>query len=105
VTFQEAFCARFHCPAAQFHERAFRRCLYSHAVPIAPVLRRLAPAFFREDLQLIQQIGLDRDLEEVDAALSDFQYVNRARQHWLRTGLKIRLSGRRVRELAADLLG
>jgi len=105
VTFQEAFCARYRCPAAQFPDRAFRRCLYPHAVPLALVLRRLAPAFFREDLQLIQQLGLDQDLEEVDAALSDFQYVNRARRHWLRTGLKIRLSGRRVRELAADLLG
>jgi hypothetical protein len=72
---------------------------------MALVLRKLAPAFFREDLQLIQQLGLDRDLEEVDAALNDFQYVNRARRHWLRTGLKIRLSGRKARELAADLLG
>ena len=69
------------------------------------MLRRLSPAFFREDLQLIQQVGLDKDLEEVDAALSDFRYVNRARQHWLRTGLKVRLSGRKVRELAAELLG
>ena len=72
---------------------------------VALVLRRLSPAFFREDLQLIQQIGMDKDLEEVDATLSDFQYVNRARRHWLRTGLKVRLSGRKVRELAADLLG
>ena len=74
-------------------------------MPFAPVLRKLTPTFFREDLQLIQQLGLDQDLEEVDAALSDFHYVNRARRHWLRTGLKIRLSGRRVRELAAELLG
>ena len=105
VTFEEAFCARYRCPAARFPDRAFRLCLYSHAVPLALVLRKLSPSFFREDFQLIQQVGLDQDLEEVDAALSDFQYVNRARRHWLRTGLKIRLSGRKVRALAGDLLG
>ena len=71
---------------------------------VAPVLRWLSPALFQEDRQVVHQLGLCRDLEEVDAALSDFQYVNRARRHWLRTGLKIRLSGRKSRALAAELL-
>jgi hypothetical protein len=53
---------------------------------------------------VIQQVGLARDLEEVDAALSDFHYVNHAHRHWLRTGLKMRISGRKVRMLAASLL-
>jgi hypothetical protein len=105
VTFQEAFCARYGCTPDEFPDRVFRCCLYGHAVPLALVLRRLSPAFFRADLELIQQLGLNRDLEEVDATLSDFQYVNRARKHWLRTGLKIRLSGQKVRNLAAELLG
>ncbi len=105
MTIQEAFCARHQCSVARFPERAFRLCLYSHAVPIAMVLGRLNPALFREDRQVIEQFGLARDLEEVDAALSDFQYVNQARPHWLRTGLKVRLSGRKLRMLAVSLLG
>ena len=104
VTFQETFCARYHCPASEFPERAFRLCLFSHAIPLALVLCRVAPPFFREDRRLIEQLGLDQNMEEVGASLSDFQYVNRARPHWLRTGLKIRLSGRKVRELATTVL-
>jgi hypothetical protein len=105
MALREAYCAHRRCPVVEFPDRAFRECLYGHAVPVAFVLRRLNPGFFREDLQLIDQLSLARDLEEVDAALSDFHYVNQARPHWLRTGLKIRLSGRKARELAASLLG
>jgi hypothetical protein len=53
---------------------------------------------------LIQQLALARDLEEVEANLRDFQYVNVARRHWLRTGLKVRVSGRRVATLARAVL-
>jgi hypothetical protein len=105
MTIQEAFCARHQCPVAQFPQRVFRLCLYSHAVPVALVLGKLNPGLFREDRQVIEQLGLARDLEEVDAALSDFQYVNQARPHWLRTGFKVRLSGRKLRMLAVSLLG
>jgi len=104
VTLQEAFCARYHCSASEFPERAFRLCLYSHAVPVAQVLCKVTPGFFRDDRRLIEQLGLGQNMEEVRASLSDFQYVNRARPHWLRTGLKIRLSGRKVRQLAATVL-
>lgn len=104
MTVAEAFCARQNCPPTQYQERAFRLCLYTHAVPVAFVLYRLSSKLFREDRDVIQQVGLAHDLEEVDAALSDFHYINHARRHWLRTGLKIRISGRKVRLLAASLL-
>jgi hypothetical protein len=105
VTFREAFCARYHCTAAEFPGRAFRRMLYPHAAVLAPLLHRLSPSFFKEDLLVIHQLGLNRNLEEVDATLSDFQYTNRAQRHWLRTGWKVRLSGRKARRFAAELLG
>ena len=102
-TLQDTFCERQDCTAAQFENQIFWRCLYPHAVPLAWVLKKLNPSFFMDDRTLIQQLGFDRDLDEVDANLRDFQYVNNARRHWLRTGLKIRVSGRRVASLARKL--
>lgn len=104
MTVAEAYCARHHCPPSHFEERVFRECLHSHAAPFGYLLFTLSPKKFREDQLVIQQVGLARTLEEVDAALSDFHYVNHSRPHWLRTSLKIRVSGRKVRMLAAALL-
>jgi hypothetical protein len=104
MTVAEAFCARQKCPPAHYPDRAFRQCLYTHATPVALLLRSLSPRLFHEDQQVIHQVGLAHNLEEVDAVLSDFQYVNTTRRHWLRTGLKIRISGRKLRLLAASVL-
>jgi hypothetical protein len=104
MTVAEAYCARHHCSPSHFEERVFRECLHSHAAPFAALLFRSSPKKFREDQLVIQQVGLARTLEEVDAALSDFQYINHSQRHWLRTGLKIRISGRKLRMLAAALL-
>jgi hypothetical protein len=104
MTVAEAFCAHHRCPLSQFQERALRQCLHSHAVPFGYLFFTLVPKNFREDQLVIQQVGLARNLEEVDAALSDFHYINHSRPHWLRTGLKIRISGRKLRMMAASLL-
>ena len=45
------FCQRFHCPLSEYEDRAFRKCLYWHARMLAPVVRRLKPDFFAEDLK------------------------------------------------------
>jgi hypothetical protein len=102
-TFQELFCESRKCDLSEFRNRVFWCCVYPHAVPLAYVLRRINPYFFADDDTLIQQIALDRDTEEVEANLRDFQYVNNARRHWLRTGLKVRVSGRKVAALARAL--
>ena len=102
-TFQEIFCENRQCDLAEFKDRVFWCCVYRQTVPLAYVLRKLNPAFFADDDTLIRQVALDRDLEEIDANLKDFHYVNRARRHWLRTGLKVRVSGRKVASLARTL--
>jgi hypothetical protein len=104
MTVAEAYCARHQCPPSRYEERVFRECLYSHAAPFASFLFTLSPKRFREDRQVIHQVGLARTLDEIDAALSDFHYVNHSRPDWLRTSLKIRVSGRKVRVMATSLL-
>jgi hypothetical protein len=56
-TFQETFCQRYRCSADQYVTKAFRRCLFIHALPLASLIQRVDPSFFSEDYDLIREVG------------------------------------------------
>jgi hypothetical protein len=97
------FCERFGCPPAGYDERAFRRCLYRHARFLAPVIRRLSPRFFADDFALIRDLGATTDWQEAHTEVLTFQDTNRAKRSLWRTGLRIRVSGRKAADLANRL--
>ena len=101
--FKALFCERFGYPPSEYERRAFSKCLYGRAKLIAPVLLRLKPDFFAEDFNFIRCMGESTDVREVGADLLNFQDVNRGHRSFLRTGLKIRVSGRKARRLAQQL--
>jgi hypothetical protein len=101
--FKTLFCDRFDCAPDRFAETVFRRCLYRHAVPLALFMGRLQAALFAEDRRAIEQFGIATELNQVRAIIKDLAYVNRLNRHWLRTGLSVRLSGRRLYALAEQL--
>ena len=98
--FRSLFCQRFHCPAAEYEKRAFLKCLPWHARFIAPVLHTLNPACFELDFRFIRDLGATTGWRDVNFEVASFQDVNRARRSLLRTGLRIRVSGRRAAQLA-----
>lgn len=102
--FRTAFCTMARCPDLAFERAVFWHSLHRHAVPLAWLLRWLRPAFFREDDQLIQQVGRDRSLEEVAEDIEHFQYGNRVHSHWLRTGLRMHIAPQRLAALARRCL-
>ena len=77
--------------------------MYWHAKLLAPVLRRLAPDFFAQDLRFIRHLGESTSLEEVAVDLLNFRDVNVGRPSFWRTGCKIRVSGRKASKLAHQL--
>jgi hypothetical protein len=97
------FCERFKCPAADYEARALGRCLYWHARILAPVVRLLSSRFFEDDVQLIHELGLVTHWRDANSEIRTFQDSNRATRGWWRTGLRIRVSGRKVSELAQKL--
>jgi len=101
--FKTLFCERFDCAPDRFAETVFRRCLYRHAVPLALFMGRLQAALFAEDRRAIEQFGIATELNQVRAIIKDLAYVNRLNRHWLRTGLSVRVSGRRLYALAEQL--
>ena len=67
------------------------------------MIRILNSNFFAKDLKFIQVLGESNDLEEARLDLLNFQDANLAGEPYLRTRLKLRVSGRKAIELARTL--
>jgi hypothetical protein len=80
----------------------FWRGLYRHAIPFALLIRMFAPRFFREDLDFIRYLAGDGSMEDVHEDIDRFEYGNRVRSHWFRTGLRIHINPTRIAALAAS---
>ena len=102
--FRTVFCERTHCDDLSFEQALFWRGLYRHAIPFAFVIRFVAPRFFRDDLDFIRFLGVDATMEEIREDIDRFEYGNRVRRHWLRTGLRIHLDSARIERLASGYL-
>ena len=98
--FQLLVCQRFHCPPSEYEEKVFRKCLYWHARLLAPVVRKLRRDFFMEDFKFIRYLGDSTGLREINADLMNYRDANLGNPSIWRTGLKIRVSGRKARRLA-----
>jgi ADP-ribosylglycohydrolase len=105
LPFQSLFCERFGCPPEDYEERAFRKLLYWHARLFAPVVRTIKPDFFADDFEFIRYLGNAVDVRQAKVDVLDFRDLDR--KHWrlLHTGLRIRVSHRKARRLAFQLLG
>ena len=101
--FQLLACQRFNCPPSEYEARVFGKCLYWHARLLAPVVQRLSPDFFVEDFKFIRYLGESTGLREVGVDLLNFRAANLGKPSFWRTGLKIRVSGRKVSRLAQQL--
>ena len=102
-SFRTAFCQQSGCTPEDFPDVVFRRCLYPHALPLAYLMGRLRARLFDEDRKAIEQFGLSTSFGEVREVIEDLRYVNHTNKSWLRTTLKIRVSGRRLYMLAEKL--
>ena len=78
-------------------------CLYSHARLLAPVVRRLNPDFFAEDFKFIRYLGAAAGSRDADVDVLNFHDLNLGKPSFWRTGLKIRVSGRKASRLAHAL--
>lgn len=104
TSLRTAFCRYAHCEDSAFERVLFWRGLYRHAIPFAVVIRIFAPGFFRDDLDFIRYLAGDGSMEEVNEDIDRFEYGNRVRRHWLRTGLRIHLNPTRIAVMASSCL-
>jgi len=105
LSFKTLFCERFGCPPEEYEERAFRMFLFWHARFLAPLVRALRRDYFAEDFQFLRYLGEARDARQARVDAQDFKDYERRNWRWLHSGLRIRVSHRKARRLAFQLLG
>ncbi|MBI5478009.1 MAG: hypothetical protein HY906_04090 [Deltaproteobacteria bacterium] len=104
TTFREACCERFGVGPEAFEDAVLRHCLYPHARPVARLLRRRARrGYFDPDLDLIRAVAECTGLSAMAATLNVHRYHHADAGFW-RGLLRVRLSGRRLMDLGAELL-
>jgi hypothetical protein len=105
LTFKSLFCEKFGCSSEEYEERAFRMFLYRHARLLAPVIRTIRPDFFRDDFNFIRYLGEALDARQAKVDVLDFKDIDRKNWRLLRSGLRIRVSHRKARQIAFQVLG
>jgi hypothetical protein len=99
-TFKKMFCQRFKCSPEDYESRLFWGTLHRHAFPVAGLLSRMDPEFFREDEDLIRELAAAASHKEVIAELNRFFGRNVRDRNWLRKWFSLRISGKRVLKLS-----
>ncbi len=102
-TLEEKFCAAHGCSAADFPRRVFWKCLHRHALPVAPVILVLKPNHFSADRELVAEIGRAVKMNQVWEAVREF-FLNPKHEGWLRKRANVRISARRLINLAREHL-
>jgi hypothetical protein len=103
ATFLERYCSTFGCRGEDYEQEVLRRCLYRHAVPFAAWVSRAMPGFFKEDFEFVRDLASCHDVAEVRSEINRFYGRNQRDTNKLRVKLRVRVSGERVRKLAALL--
>jgi len=102
--FKTAFCARFEYPQESFEKRIFWNAVHPEIKPVAFLINCLRPSFFRSDLDCIRSIATAETKQEVRAIVNSLQYDPTFKQGFFRGFLRVRISGRRLTELAGKVL-
>lgn len=100
-TFREAYCRKHGCEPGDFLYRALWTTIYPQAQFVALFLGPRAECF-TADRALIEYCGGLHSLEQIDAELAEFSSLRK--RGFARRFLRIRVSGRRLKKLAARCL-
>ncbi len=98
-SFKTIYCETYRCDPNDYVKRVFSRCLFWHAVPLAPIIARIDPFFFQEDLEFIREIGEVRNSGEFKSELNRFYGRNLRDQNWIRRKLLLRVSAKKLLKL------
>lgn len=95
---------RVHSTPDKFVEEVFWRSLFPEAQLLARCIWPIHPGFFRDDLELIRQAFNQTSLEDMESEIHAFRFAHPVRG-WLRDRWRVRVSGRRILNLARSLSG
>ena len=102
-TFEELFCEHYHVAPADFARAMFWRCLHRRALPLVPFILLLNRQYFMADHDLVVSIGRLTNTGDLCDELEEF-HCHPLNQGFVRTRLKVRLSGARLCHVMAGVM-
>jgi hypothetical protein len=102
-SFQEKYCEAHGCTPAEFSRRLFWRCLHRHAYPLAPIILLFNREYFAVDRELIAGVRRAEKMNQVWEEIREY-FLSPKHTGWLRRRANIRISARRLIEIAKDYL-
>jgi hypothetical protein len=102
-TFEEKFCEVSGCSREDFSRKIFWKCLHRHALLLAPIILVFRSDYFAPDRELIAHLRRAEKMNDVWEEVRQY-FVSPKYHGWLRRRANIRISARRLIELARDYL-
>jgi len=102
-TFREAVCERYDVSLDAYEKTVFWRCVFRWAIVSALPVRLLNRDYFDDDFDLIHDVGFCTSAAEACAEINKHRRA-RAMRGFGRRFLHVRVSGRRLANLAGRLL-
>jgi hypothetical protein len=103
ATLAEKFCAHHRLEPERFVDSMFWRCLHRRAWLLVPLLRAFDPEYFQADYDLLHSVGKLTSAEQLEEELQDY-YSHSGNYGYLRRGLRLRVSVRRLAKIVHQFL-
>lgn len=101
--FSEQAIAQWECDDTAYVRRVFWHALPRVALPLAACVWLVRREFFTHDFALIRELGQTRDAIEFYVLIKQFRDETIRTGGWLRNAFRLRVSGRRLRQLRWEL--
>lgn len=101
--FRDQAMAQWECDEPACLRRIFWRALPRVVLPLAGLMWLVRREFFTHDFGLIRELGQTRDAIEFYVLIEQFRDETIRTGGWLRNAFRLRVSGRRLRQLRWEL--
>ena len=104
ATFKNLYCAKTGLESEPALQHLFRQCIPLWRRPVMALIHWFDPSTFQLDWSVIQEAALATNHTEVETAVDSLHYRGRRELSFWRDFLGFRISGRRLLEIADDLM-
>lgn len=104
ATFKHLYCAKTGLTSEPALQHLFRQCIPLWRRPVMALIHWFDPGAFQLDWSVIQEAAQATNHAEVETAVDSLHYRGRRELSFWRDFLGFRISGRRLLEIADDLM-
>ena len=102
-TFRQAYCEHFGCRPENFERHLMMRCIRPWRRPLAILVWAVHRESFDFEIETLRSIGDSDSIRSIMVSASELNHTRRE-MSFVRTGLGLRVSGRRLMHFASETM-